>query len=61
MMTRAMDRYYDALLGQIQQVRETQWDKIQQAAEWLGAALAGGRWLYAFGTGHSHALAEEIF
>lgn len=60
-MERVMDRYYDALLGQMEQVRKTQWEKIDQAARWLGHSLAHGGWLYAFGTGHSHLLAEEIF
>ena len=57
----AMDRYYDLLMGQMEAVRRTQWEKIATAAEWLGESFAKGGWLYAFGTGHSHALAEEIF
>ena len=56
-----MDRYYAALLEQMHQVRQTQWHAIALAAEWLGQSLANDGWLYAFGTGHSHALAEEIF
>src|SRR6185369_10176200 len=60
-MQSAMDRYYTALLDQLDQIRETQWNKIALAAEWLGQSLAHDGWLYAFGTGHSHALAEEIF
>jgi uncharacterized phosphosugar-binding protein len=57
----AMDRYYEALMGQMEAVRRTQWEKIETAAAWLGQSLANDGWLYAFGTGHSHALAEEIF
>ena len=57
----AMDEYYNLLIGQMEQVRQTQWEKIQKAGEWLGEALANNGWLYAFGTGHSHLLAEEIF
>jgi uncharacterized phosphosugar-binding protein len=60
-MPSAMDRYYTTLLDQLQQIRQTRWDKIAVAAEWLGHSLAHNGWLYAFGTGHSHALAEEIF
>lgn len=56
-----MDRYYDLLMGQMEKVRRTQWDKIETAAHWLGESLAKDGWLYAFGTGHSHLLAEEIF
>jgi uncharacterized phosphosugar-binding protein len=57
----AMDRYYELLMGQMEKVRRTQWDKIATAAQWLGDSFAKDGWLYAFGTGHSHALAEEIF
>jgi uncharacterized phosphosugar-binding protein len=60
-LPRAMDRYYQLLLQQMEQVRRTQWDKIDQAAQWLGQTFANDGWLYAFGTGHSHLLAEEIF
>ena len=57
----AMDRYYDLLMGQMEKVRRTQWQKIATAAQWLGESFANDGWLYAFGTGHSHLLAEEIF
>lgn len=57
----AYDRYYAAARGQWEAVYTTQRAAIEQAAAWLGEALAGDRWLYAFGTGHSHMLAEEIF
>lgn len=57
----AMDRYYELLMEQMKQVRLTQWDKIDLGARWLGESLRNDGWLYAFGTGHSHLLAEEIF
>ena len=57
----AIDLYYDLLLGQLEKIRKTQWQKIEQAGAWLGESLINDGWLYAFGTGHSHALAEEIF
>src|SRR5688500_10195912 len=57
----AMDQYYDLLMGQMEKVRRTQWDKIATVAQWLGESFTNDGWLYAFGTGHSHALAEEIF
>jgi uncharacterized phosphosugar-binding protein len=57
----AMDQYYNLLMGQMEMVRRTQWEKIATAAQWLGNSFANDGWLYAFGTGHSHALAEEIF
>jgi uncharacterized phosphosugar-binding protein len=58
---KAMERYYGILLGQMRAIREREWPKIAEAGEWLGEALAQDRFLYAFGTGHSHLLAEEIF
>jgi uncharacterized phosphosugar-binding protein len=54
-------RYYELLMGQMKRVRETQWEKIELAGRWLGESLGNEGWLYAFGTGHSHLLAEEIF
>ncbi|MGV3773384.1 MAG: SIS domain-containing protein [Verrucomicrobiales bacterium] len=56
-----IERYYQTLLNQFEQIKTTQWDKIKQAGAWLGESLANEGWLYAFGTGHSHMLAEEIF
>lgn len=58
---RAGELYYEILLGQMRQIREQEWPNISKAAEWLGEALANQKFLYAFGTGHSHMLAEEIF
>src|SRR5687768_6190425 len=58
---RAMDEYFQHLMGQMHQVRKTQWEAIDLAARWLGNSLTNDGWLYAFGTGHSHLLAEEIF
>src|SRR5262249_48646778 len=50
-----------AVQEQLSQVCKRQRAAIEQAAAWLGEALASDHWLYAFGTGHSHLLAEEIF
>ncbi len=57
----AYERYYAAAKEQLEKVFTSQRAAIEQAAAWLGEALARDRWLYAFGTGHSHMLAEEIF
>jgi len=57
----ACEKYYAVAREQLEQVFATQRAAIDQAAAWLGEALANDRWLYAFGTGHSHMLAEEIF
>jgi len=57
----AYDSYYTEVQKQLAQVHAGQRKALEQAATWLGEALANDRWLYAFGTGHSHMLAEEIF
>lgn len=56
-----MTRYFQIVQDQLAQIRNLQWAKLETAADWLGQALAEDHWLYAFGTGHSHMLAEEIF
>lgn len=53
--------YYQAMLGQLARVRETQSEVLARASGCLADALVGERWLYVFGTGHSHMLAEEVF
>ena len=53
--------YYQEVTAQLEKVNSTQATALATAADWLGAALANDHWLYAFGTGHSHMLAEEIF
>ncbi len=57
----APEAFFDTTLDHFRRVRETQWTNIERAGELLGESLAKGGWLYAFGTGHSHMLAEEIF
>ncbi len=57
----ASEEFYETVLTHFQRIRSTQWSKIQLAGDWLGQSLANQGWLYAFGTGHSHLLAEEIF
>jgi len=61
MLMNAYEKYYAAARDQLEKVFTTQRAAIEQAAAWLGEALASDHWLYAFGTGHSHMLAEEIF
>ena len=57
----AFDHYSSTVQNQITAICSTQRGGIEQAAAWLGEALANDRGLYAFGTGHSHMMAEEIF
>ncbi len=61
MMMNAYEKYYAAACEQLERVFTTQRPAIERAAASLGQALVNDRWLYAFGTGHSHLLAEEVF
>jgi uncharacterized phosphosugar-binding protein len=60
-MSAIIDRYFAESERQLRAVYETQRAQLDTAARWLGEALVADYWLYAFGTGHSHMLAEEIF
>ncbi len=57
----AMERFFEIAQQTLAHVRATQWDALATVAGWLGEALARDGWLYVFGTGHSHLVAEEIF
>lgn len=57
----AAEEFFDITRQTFERLRETQWDNIATVAGWLGDALARDGWLYVFGTGHSHLVAEEIF
>jgi uncharacterized phosphosugar-binding protein len=57
----AYEKYFAAAREQLDKLFTAQRAAIEQAGVWLGEALANDGWLYAFGTGHSHMLAEEIF
>jgi uncharacterized phosphosugar-binding protein len=57
----AQDRFFALTLQTLERLRATQWDAIATVAGWLGEALARDGWLYVFGTGHSHLVAEEVF
>jgi len=48
------DRLLERLAGD-------EWPALLEAARTVAAALADGHTLHAFGTGHSHMLAEELF
>lgn len=57
----ALDRYLDIALAQIRTATGSQRPALESAAGLVADALVAGRFLYAFGTGHSHMLAEEPF
>ena len=57
----AYDKYLTAVQRQIDEVTRAQRASIETAARWVSEALARKRFLFVFGTGHSHMLAEELF
>jgi uncharacterized phosphosugar-binding protein len=60
-MTRYMDEYFKAAQGQLTAITRTQRTQLDQAADWVCETLKQDHFLYAFGSGHSHALSEEVF
>lgn len=57
----SMERFYAVALEAVGRIREREWSNIKEVGSWLGTALARDGWLYVFGTGHSHLIAEEVF
>jgi uncharacterized phosphosugar-binding protein len=55
------EEYFGKALAIAQQAAETQLGAIRLAAGLVADALAGGKRFWVFGTGHSHALAEELY
>jgi uncharacterized phosphosugar-binding protein len=54
-------RYLGAARDLIDQVVEGQWPNISAAADLVADTLERGGMIHAFGSGHSHLLAEELF
>ena len=54
-------RYLDVVGALVQRLADTEWPHIQSAAALICAAYRNGGKVHAFGTGHSHMLAEELF
>ena len=57
----AYDQFVSVARNQFDRVADTQRTSITTAGDWLADSLAAKGFLYAFGTGHSHMVAEEIF
>ena len=53
--------YFENLSRIIDEIAFSQADNIEKAAQAVALALKSGGRIHAFGTGHSHMLAEEIF
>lgn len=54
-------RYLAVAEALVARLASVEWARIDQAAEIVADALASGHDLHAFGSGHSHMLAEELF
>ena len=54
-------RYFDNIYALLDMVIDTQSDAIERAVTVAADTLEQGGMIYAFGTGHSHMLAEELF
>lgn len=61
MPTTQIDAYFANLQRLLDTIRKTQAAAMQQAAGCLAKALAAEKRIFAFGTGHSHMLALELF
>ncbi len=57
----AYDSYVRVIGEQTHRIATTQREAIERAGGWVAEGLARQRFLFAFGTGHSHMIAEEIF
>lgn len=54
-------QYFENVESLVKTLQETQMDAVLAVGERVAPLLEKGGILYAFGTGHSHVLAEEIF
>ena len=54
-------QYLNTIHTLLDKVLQTQTESICQAVSAAADTLARGGMIYAFGTGHSHMLAEELF
>jgi uncharacterized phosphosugar-binding protein len=54
-------RYLGLAERLIERLADEEWPNIQAAAELVAEAVAAGRLIHVFGSGHSHMLAEELF
>ena len=57
----AYEDYLATVQRQIDEVARSQRSAIETTSRWVAEALVRKRYLFVFGTGHSHMLAEELF
>ncbi len=54
-------RYLRTVTDLIARLLDQEWPRIAAAADLMTDAIASGHVIHAFGSGHSHMLAEELF
>ena len=57
----AFDRYFSAVQEQLASIKKEERQHLDTAAQWVAGALLAERFIYVFGSGHSHTLGEEAF
>jgi uncharacterized phosphosugar-binding protein len=57
----ALDDYFQIVQKQLSEIFSTQREKLAQAGDWVASTLIQEKFIYTFGSGHSHTLAEEMF
>ena len=60
-MITAGNTYFDNVIATIEKVRQTQAQTIDTASEWIKDLLEKDGVLHMFGSGHSHAITEDVF
>jgi uncharacterized phosphosugar-binding protein len=53
--------YFNTVRNQVDLIGASQMKGIERAGDLFGQVLCRGQWIYLFGTGHSHMIAEELF
>lgn len=57
----ACERYFENAVNLLRGIAEKQSEAIEKSAVLCAEALSGRGYIFTFGTGHSHIMAEEIF
>lgn len=57
----AAETFFQTVQNQLASIHRSQQATLNTAAQWASEALLAEKFIYGFGSGHSHALVEEIF
>lgn len=60
-MLTAGNAYFEKAIATIIKVQESQSEALDKASEWIKDSLEKGGVLHVFGSGHSHAISEDVF